>query len=335
MQNSKQIKACLDVLLTKCDSVFIIPHIYPDYDAIGACIGMDLICKKMNITPYTVINDCPDVIVKRIIGQSELKVINNDEVGNYNTEHSLLIILDCNKEELVPIRKRLNEFDDSIIIDHHKVGPTTINANHSFIDERLSSTCEEITRLLKLYNVKDYKKYANYLYAGIVLDTNRFVRNVTAETHKAASCLVDSGANTEEVSKLFLEKYDKDRLMQKLIDNTIFVGEYAIAFQTDLDDIYTKIEIAKAADYLLRFDVEATFALAYNDKGYVCLHSRSKDTVDVDRIMKEFGGGGTELSAACEIKGYSLNEVMDSLMYYLQNKRYDIEDKLTLKRKKN
>lgn len=67
----------------------------------------------------------------------------------------------------------------------------------------------------------------------------------------------------------------------------------------------------------------------------MCLHSRSKDTVDVDKIMKEFGGGGSELSAAVDITGYTLNEILDSLMYYLQNKRYDIEDKLTLKRKRN
>ena len=335
MQNSKQLKARLDILLSKCDSVFIIPHIYPDYDAIGASIGMDLICKKMNVDAYTVIDDCPDPIVKKIISQSELNVIRSDEIDNYKTENSLLLILDCNKIELVPVRDRLSDFKESLIIDHHKVGVTTINAKHSFIDERLSSTCEEVTRLLKMYDVKNYGKYANFLYAGIVLDTNRFVRNVTAKTHESAANLVNAGANTEEVSKFFLEKYENDRLMQKLIDNTIFIGEYAIAFQKDFNDIYTKIEIAKAADYLLRFDVEATFALAYNDKGHVCLHSRSKDTVDVDKIMKEFGGGGSELSAACEITGYSLNEVMDILMYCLQNKRYDIEDKLTLKRKRN
>lgn len=335
MQSSKKIKACLDMLLSRCDTVFIIPHNYPDYDAIGACIGIDLICKKMNVTPYTVINDCPDVIVKKIISQSELNVIHNDEVDNYKTDNSLLLIVDCNKEELVPVRNRLQEFDDIFILDHHKVGPTTINAKYSFIDERLSSTCEEVTRLLKMFNVKEYGKYANYLYAGIVLDTNRFVRNVTANTHESAANLVSAGANTEEVSKFFLEKYDNDRLMQKLINNTIFMGDYAIAFQKDLEDIYTKIEIAKAADYLLRFDVEATFALAYNDKGHVCLHSRSKDSVDVDKIMKEFGGGGSELSAACEIVGYRLNEVLDALICYLQNNKYYIEDRLTLKRKKN
>lgn len=335
MQSSKKIKACLDVLLSKCDSVFIIPHIYPDYDAIGASIGIDLICKKMKIDAYTVINDCPDPIVKKIINNSELTVIKSDDIDNYKTEHSLLLIVDCNKIELVPVKDKLDEFDESLIIDHHKVGETTIKAKHSFIDERLSSTCEEIARLLKLYGVKDYEKYANVLYAGIVLDTNRFVRNVTDKTHKSAANLVKAGADTEEVSKFFLDKFPNDRLMQKLIDNTIFLGEYAIAFQKDLDDIYTKIEIAKAADYLLRFDIEATFALAYNDKGHVCLHSRSKDTIDVDKIMKEFGGGGTELSAACEITGSSINEVMDLLMYYLQNKTYTIEDKLTLKRKKN
>ena len=46
MQDSKNIKQTLDMLLSENDTVFIVPHNRPDFDAIGAAMGMSLICKK-------------------------------------------------------------------------------------------------------------------------------------------------------------------------------------------------------------------------------------------------------------------------------------------------
>ena len=56
MQSSRDIKKCLDKLLDNNDTVFIVPHNRPDMDAIGASIGMSLICNKKGKENYIVIN---------------------------------------------------------------------------------------------------------------------------------------------------------------------------------------------------------------------------------------------------------------------------------------
>ena len=54
MQDSKNIKQTLDMLLSENDTVFIVPHNRPDFDAIGAAMGMSLICKKNKKKNYIV-----------------------------------------------------------------------------------------------------------------------------------------------------------------------------------------------------------------------------------------------------------------------------------------
>ena len=48
MDNSVRIKASLDRLLDENDNVFVVPHIRPDFDAVGSALGIALICKKNN-----------------------------------------------------------------------------------------------------------------------------------------------------------------------------------------------------------------------------------------------------------------------------------------------
>ena len=44
-------------LMVESDAVFIVPHNRPDYDALGACVGMSLIAGKHKRKNYIVIND--------------------------------------------------------------------------------------------------------------------------------------------------------------------------------------------------------------------------------------------------------------------------------------
>ena len=66
MQNSKCIKECLDKLLSNNDTVFIVPHNRPDFDALGASIGMSLICKKNKKKSYIVIDDNYETLTSSI-----------------------------------------------------------------------------------------------------------------------------------------------------------------------------------------------------------------------------------------------------------------------------
>ena len=52
MENTGELKLTLDNLMVESDAVFIVPHNRPDYDALGACVGMSLIAGKHKKSPF-------------------------------------------------------------------------------------------------------------------------------------------------------------------------------------------------------------------------------------------------------------------------------------------
>ena len=105
---------------------------------------------------------------------------------------------------------------------------------------------------------------------------------------------------------------------------------YAIAGGTDeLIRMYNVEDIAKAADYLLKYRVNATFAIGYIDDDLISVSARSKGMIDVSNVMAILGGGGNETSAAAKIRGRSISEVKQAINNLLIPGHYmgwDIED---------
>jgi c-di-AMP phosphodiesterase-like protein len=322
MQDTMAIKLNLDKLLSECENVFIVPHNRPDMDALGSSIGMALICKKNKKKCYIVINDELDKIeaaTRKVIEEigSDFEIINLDIAHDLITDKSLMIAVDSNKENLVSTGEILDRFQDILVIDHHKTDEKTIKTKYLYVDDTLSSTCEEISRLLFSYNVRLTKDQANYLLAGIILDTNKLSKNVSEGTYAVAAKLVSKGADATVANNMYLEDFEHDRAIQKLVDNTIFPTYiYAIACDKEgSGQIYSVEDIAKASDYLLKYQVNATFALAYIDEETISISARSKGIIDVSKIMMLFGGGGNTHSAAARVKGMSLNEIKEKLNY--------------------
>ena len=323
MQDSKAIKECLDKLLSANDRVFIVPHNRPDMDAIGASIGMALICKKNKKRCFIVVDDDLEKIeisTRKIIEEinNDYEIIKASEIPVLMTDKSLMIAVDVNKNYLISTKKYLDDFNDIFVLDHHKADDNTIKTKNLFIDDKLSSTCEEVCRLLFLNNVKLSKDNANYLLAGIILDTNKMSKDtVTDATYDVAARLRRCGASPAVANNLFLEDFEHDRAIHRLVDNTIF-PTYIFAIACEKDDtnskaIYEIEDIAKASDLLLRYQVNATFAIGYIDDNTVSISARSKGIIDVSKIMKLFGGGGNEHAAAARIKDVSIQEIKDKL----------------------
>ena len=59
-------------------------------------------------------------------------------------------------------------FNNIFLLDHHKLDERTISTPYTFVNDKLSSTCEEIARLLCAYGIKVTPEIANYLFAGIM-----------------------------------------------------------------------------------------------------------------------------------------------------------------------
>lgn len=330
MQSSRDIKECLDNLLEKNDKVFIVPHNRPDMDALGASIGMSLICEKRGKKSYIVINDQIEKlesVTRKVIMDisSRFSIINVAEAEGLIDDKSLMVAVDVNKDYLVSVKPYLNRFSDIFIIDHHKTDENTIKTSNIFIDEKLSSTCEELGRLIFMYGIKPNADEANYLLAGIILDTNKLNKpNISGETLSIITKLVNKGASLYYVNNMFIEDFEHDRAIQKLVDNTGFIN-YGFAIASDKDGsnrIYEVEDIAKAADYLLKYQVNATFAIAYIDENTVSISARSKGIIDVSKIMKLFGGGGNEHSAAARIQGHTIEEIKNKLCQILNPTSY-------------
>ena len=123
--------------------------------------------------------------------------------------------------------------------------------------------------------------------------------------------LTASGADPTIANNMFLEDFEHDRAIQRLVDNTDF-QTFMFAIASDSEDsgrIYEPEDIAKAADYLLKYNINCSFAMAYIDDETISMSARSKGLIDVSKIMKLFGGGGNEYSAAAKIKGKTLPEI--------------------------
>lgn len=332
MDNSVRIKASLDRLLDENDNVFVVPHIRPDFDAVGSALGIALICKKNNKNCFIVIDDDYDKLepeTRKVLEsiKGNFNFIRSNDLPVYLTPRSLMVAVDANKDYLLCTKKYLNEFKNIVVIDHHKTDEHTIKTPYLYVDESISSVCEEVSRLLFLYGVKLSPDYANYLLAGIILDTNKLSKNTSARTFEVASKLTASGADPTIANNMFLEDFEHDRAIQRLVDNTDFQN-YIFAIASDSEDsgrIYEPEDIAKAADYLLKYNINCSFAMAYIDDITISVSARSKGLIDVSKIMRLFGGGGNEYSAAAKIRGKSLQEVKSLLISSLMPGAY-IED---------
>lgn len=332
METNGELRPTLEMLMREDDAVFIVPHNRPDFDALGASIGMALIVgKKYKKRNYIVINDdytkLPMEMTKVIEDIStRYNVIKVGDINALLTDRSLMIAVDTSKDYLVSTKDCLDSFKDILIIDHHLPDGNTIQTPYLFIDTNISSTCEEISKLLFSLNVKISPNDANYLLAGIVLDTNKLTKNISSETFMILSKLTKLGASISAANNLFIEDYDQDRIISRMIDNTEFV-RYSIAITADTDNsgrIYTIEDIAKCADYNLKFDVAASFAIAYIDQDMIRVSARSKGNLDISQIMAYLGGGGGKTSGAASIKGHKIDEVKSYLKLLLQPYNLDV-----------
>ena len=202
MFDLKKLKAVLEEKINKCDRVVIIPHNNADFDAIGSAIGISLIAKELN-KPYTIIvNDPPHIIesgVKKIIDECKdnYEILKKDKFlkAQSNKSNPLFILCDVNKANLICVNDILPDKEDVIVIDHHNSDKNTVNSDHIFIDCEKSSASEIITELLQSMKINIPSDAANYLYAGIYLDTAKLTKNCKANTMNMAAKLLEAGAD--------------------------------------------------------------------------------------------------------------------------------------------
>ena len=325
LDDIRNLKANLESKILKSKKVVIIPHMGIDFDAFASAIGISLISSKLQ-KPSTIIVDDPvyklEQSVKKVMDDAKknFNIVNKDKYLKTADKDDLFILTDVNKSNLVCINKDLNNInrENIIIIDHHDEGSTTIDSNYKFIDTNASSASEIIVKLLNSFKIKCTPEVANYLLAGIHLDTNRLTKNTTSDTFKIVAKLMENGASNSVIDSWFTEDFESHKRVLELVSKaTIYKYSYAIVLAEEGCE-YTREELARVSDYLLKYGVDAAFAIGDVDKNLISISARSKERVNVGDIIKELDGVGNRYSAAAKISNETVEEVGKRLIKLIE-----------------
>lgn len=358
MNTLKELKTKLENEIKKSSHVFIIGHNEPDLDAIGSAIGLCILANYYKKPASIIVDDEPSKIdssTKKVIDDcnkitsKNFQIINKEQALEMVNANSLLILTDVNKTNMISLGEDVYKFKKIIIIDHHNENSYTVQTNDKFIREDMSSASEIIATILNNAKIPYSSTVANYLLAGINLDTKRFKQNVTEDTHDTAEKLLHHGADTDYVNNLFLEEFESFCRISNLIINGTVIKKYSdsllapiqVSFTLDRNNpeaTYRKEDYAKAADRMMKFNgVDAAFTLGFVEPGVAHISARSTKKVNVGEIMKKMHGGGNPQSAGGRINTDNLlsleNKLMEMVPYGLSETEDIIAEPPVIKRK--
>ncbi|KEH96668.1 delta-lactam-biosynthetic de-N-acetylase [Clostridium botulinum C/D str. BKT12695] len=308
-------------LINESSNVYIMGHVSPDIDAIGAAIGIRSVVKTLGKRGKIILDEVNTGIENAVyrIKKNNLydeTFISSEGAINSHDKNSLLILVDVNSKDYIQSSKVLAHIDRVVIIDHHRKSTEAVeDALLSYIEPYASSTCELVTEMLQ-YMIESPKKNispleAEMMLAGIYIDTKNFYFKTGVRTFEAAAYLRQLGADIIDVKKMFaghLDTYIKKAEIMSLAE-----VKDDIAIATCPPDIKDNILVAQAADELLNITgVQASFVIAkINDD--VFISARSFGDINVQVILETLGGGGHMTMAGTKLQNISMKDAKKKL----------------------
>ncbi len=300
-RQSRIIASQLCSMISNASNVLVMGHSNPDFDSIGACVGIAALCMHLGVDVKIVIDTSSENFkssTARLRQFSDYKhIFVNGVVGLEECSFStLLVIVDANNFAILEAPEIASNSFKTVVIDHHIKKQEFEEAPLlQYIDPTASSASELVSEMLEfsLPAGKLRKEEANILMSGIMVDTNNFTRTVGTRTFAAALYLRGSGASTEYARTFFEEAFD-DYRAESLFGSgaKLHRNQIAITAIEGTGSSNDRIAAAKAADKLLSVkNVNAAFALIKLGTT-VFISARSNGSINVQLILERIGGGG-------------------------------------------
>lgn len=323
--NTKITKKQIIDRLQKSKDITIIGHRNPDCDCICSGIALSLILKKIFKKKSTVVNTDKNqrnlhniLFINDVIFEVNEKTLPKKDV---------LVVVDSGDINRIGfVADILDEYNEVIFIDHHKV--RNIKGVTMFYDDiEAASTCEIIVDIFQSYLKNMDSDIATLLYCGICTDTCSFVfDNTTEKTLLYGSKLMSIGIIKENVRNVIRNRYNRNDVAalieiyrRMIIDYDNKIGY--ICLENNICGINVNELAVSASDTLIQMeDVIIGFVInEYDDNFRVSIRSRCDK--NIRDIAESFGGGG-HLKAS----GFSVSKKD----YTKEKLIKDINDKLFL-----
>ena len=306
----KQITAIKALLETPIRAV-IIPHMSPDGDALGSCLGWSQYLQlKGHQTQVIAPNAFP--LFYSWMPEAD-KIINFEkqpkEVAKALENVDVIFFLDYNDLKRIGDLKSVVENHSAkfVMIDHHRQPSDFCDIMIS--NPAKSSTSEMVYEVIDALGDKGLinKSIGECLYTGIITDTGSFrFGSTTKETHLAAAHLLDVGVEPDQVyTKVYDNNtIDKMHLMgYVLVDKLKQVDHLAASYISISEEEQNRFNFQKGdSEGFVNFglSVKGMKAAGFfrESEGFIKVSLRSKNDFDVNVIARNHFNGGGHKNAA-------------------------------------
>ena len=293
--------------IEQADSIIIFSHVNPDGDTLGSNLALSMVIEEEfhKKVDSVYVGNLPNIYsyLPSFGRFKDVQTIKPDK------KYDLAIAVDvASKDRMVLGTNIYDNAVNKINIDHHKtnVGYGDIN----LIDGDAACVGVLLYKMFMEWNVKITKDTARCIYTSLLTDTGGFkYENTTSDTFILASELVKKGVSpTYEFRSCYETKPQSMVQFQAyVVSKTIFYNGGKIAFakitRSDMSKFNATDDYTEGIAETLRTskDVEIAAILKETKEGYTKVSLRSK-TVDITKIVTDFGGGGHTFAAGCTIK---------------------------------
>ncbi|UCD19656.1 MAG: bifunctional oligoribonuclease/PAP phosphatase NrnA [candidate division WOR-3 bacterium] len=280
--------------------IVIATHRDPDGDGIAAALASAYLVKHYH-------RKKPTLFCHSRIPTKYHFLLGNWKFTRRLADFDLLIAVDsAGISRIFPSLPERKLADKSIInIDHHR-------SNNSFgalriIDEQASSACEIIYFIFKRLKIEIPKHLADIFYCGIYNETGGFVYpNTTKESLLIASELVGLGVQPDHLVKQMNAKTLSGTTLLTKVLSTIEV-KHGVAMMHLCQDMLQRssAEMSDSENFISFLQaikgVRVSMFLR-EEKDSTRISLRSDGIIDVDRLARQYGGGGHRLAAGLRIR---------------------------------
>lgn len=309
--------------ISHSSNVVIVGHKMTDFDCFGSALGVSSIASVYN-KDVSIVVDLADTernLANAITShKSEIErdhnFISNSQAKDIIKSSSLLIMVDHHSLSQTQFPELVESAERIIVIDHHRrTDEFQFKPTLTYIESSASSASELVVELFPYHrrNVVISKIQATLMYTGMLIDTNRFRNRSGSRTFEAAAELRKFGADLDESENMLRDDYEEFEMKNKILSTCVVFDEHFVIAPFKDEELPRPL-MSQAADEIISVrNVEASFVVAHVDADVVAVSARSNGDLNVQLVMERLGGGGHFTGAAAQIRGQSINEVVESI----------------------
>jgi len=223
----------------------------------------------------------------------------------------LAVVLDTGEVPRLGRVKPLIGHLETVVIDHHPPGDQPISGV-SFRDPSASATGEMVYDVVRAARGPWPRAVLEGIYVAILTDTGSFrFSNSTPACHRVAADLIEKGVGPEEIHRRVYgaAPLRRFRLLQICLDNLQVDPDGSVAWMMVPRDAFERLQIGPddlegLVDYPRMVEgVEVGLLFRQTSQGDTKVSFRANGPVDVNRLARDFGGGGHVRASGALIKG--------------------------------